>query len=70
MAIAEVERQQRYRERLDAVDKTIVRIVVAKDVARRLRSLAHGDVSRQGAVLTKALDALERFEAASVRENS
>lgn len=58
-AHTDAERQESYRARLDAVGKTVVRLVIRKEDAARLRRMARGDVSRQSAVLVKALDALE-----------
>lgn len=69
MAQTEVERQLTYRQRLAAVDRTVIRLVVSKDVAGRLRKLAHNNVTRSGAVLAKALDALERLETAEAEAN-
>lgn len=62
MALTPQERQATYRERLAAVDKVIIRATVARDVAAKLRRMAHNDVTRTGAVIAKALDALEAME--------
>ena len=59
MAMSQNERQEAYRARLEAAGKTVLRVVIQKDAAARLRRLARGDVSRHGPVLEKALVALE-----------
>ena len=70
MAQTEVERQLTYRQRLAAVHRTVIRLVVSKDVAGRLRkSWRTTTVTRSGAVLAKALDALERLETAEAEAN-
>ena len=66
MAMSQNERQEAYRVRLDAAGKVVIRAVVPKETAARLRRLAHGDVSRHGPVLEKALAALEAVGASDV----
>lgn len=56
------QRQVAYRQRLAAVGKEIVRVILPCDVAAELRRMAHNDMSRTGDIVVKALAALERVE--------
>jgi hypothetical protein len=62
MAMSETERQAAYRVRLEAAGKMVIRVVVSRDFAARLRRMARDDVTRGGPVLEKALAALEAAE--------
>lgn len=67
MAQNDAKRQQTYRERLKEVDRTVIRLVVDRTVAQRLRRMARHNVTRQGSVLAKALDALEATAASTAQ---
>ena len=69
-ALTDAERQQAYRARLDAVGKTVVRLVIRKEDALRIRRMARGDVTRQSAIIAKALDALAAIQEAGTLETS
>lgn len=57
------ERQADYVARLNAAGKTTMKVVVHRDVANRLHELARSSVEPVGAVLAKAVQALEAAHA-------